>query len=89
MDRKLEQRAAIKFCYLLRHSATESYWELIQAYDNDSMSRTQAFEWYKKFLDGVESIKDEERSGRPKTSVIPGPPDRNVLTLKDSILKNN
>ncbi|GFT28709.1 hypothetical protein TNCV_4832641 [Trichonephila clavipes] len=35
---------------------------------SDTLPRTQAFEWYWRFREGRESVKDEERSGHPQTS---------------------
>ena len=32
------------------------------------MSRTQIFEWHKKFKEGKEDVKDDPRSGRSSTS---------------------
>ena len=43
--------------------------ELIQkAYGDAALSRTLIFEWHKRFREGRESVKDDERSGRPSTS---------------------
>ena len=39
-----------------------------KAYDDAAISRTTIFEWYKRFREGGESVKDDERSGRPTTS---------------------
>ena len=49
-------------------SATKTV-ELIQkAYGDAALSRTTIFEWHKRFREGRESVKDNERSGRPTTS---------------------
>ena len=59
---------AIKFCCKVDFSATETV-ELIQkAYGDAVLSRTTIFEWHKRFREGRESVKDDERSGRPSTS---------------------
>lgn len=68
MDAKEEQRAAIKFCYKAGFSASESVELFKKAYGDGSASRTTIFEWFKRFRDGRESLKDEERSGRPTSS---------------------
>ena len=68
MDVKEEQRVAIKFCCKVDFSATKTV-ELIQkAYGDAALSRTTIFEWHKRFREGRESVKDDERSGRPTTS---------------------
>ena len=68
MDGKEEQRVAIKFCCKVDFSATKTV-ELIQkAYGDAALSRTTIFEWYRRFREGRESVKDDERSGRPTTS---------------------
>ena len=68
MHVKDEQRVAIKFCCKADFSATKSV-ELIQkAYGDAALSRTTTFEWHKRFREGRESVKDDERSFRPTTS---------------------
>ena len=68
MDVKKEKRVAIKFCCKVDFSAAESV-ELIQkAYGDAALSRTTIFEWHKRFREGRESVKDDERSGRLTTS---------------------
>jgi transposase len=68
MDVKGEQRVAITFCCKVDFSATKNV-ELIQkAYGDAGLSRTTIFEWHKRFREGRESVKDDELSGRPKTS---------------------
>ena len=68
MDVKEEQRVAIKFCCKIDFSAIKTV-ELIQkAYGDAALSRRTIFEWHKRFREGRESVKDEERSGPPTTS---------------------
>jgi transposase len=64
----MEQRAAIKFCFKLGKSASETYELLQKAYGSDSLSRSTTFEWFKRFREGRQSMEDVERSGRPTTS---------------------
>ena len=65
MGVKEEQRVAIKFFCKVDFSATKAV-ELIQkAYGVAALSRTTIFEWHKRFREGRESVKDDERSGRP------------------------
>jgi len=59
-DVKEEQLVAIKFCCKVDFSATKAV-ELIQkAYGDAALSRTTIFEWHKRFLEGRESVKDDE-----------------------------
>jgi transposase len=67
-DFNMEQRAAIKFCFRLGKSASETYEFLQKAYGSDSLSCSVTFEWFKRFQEGWESLEDDERSGRPTTS---------------------
>jgi len=68
MDVKEEQRVAIKVCCKVDFSATKAV-ELIQkAYGDAALSRRTIFEWHKRFREGRESVKEDERSGRPTTS---------------------
>jgi len=49
MDVKEQQRVVIKFCCKVNFSATKNV-ELIQkAYGDAALSRTQIFEWHKRF----------------------------------------
>ncbi|PNF19357.1 hypothetical protein B7P43_G06720 [Cryptotermes secundus] len=63
-----EQRAAVKFCFLLGKSGTETLEMLKTAYKDDAMGKTQVFEWFSRFKNGEISIDDKPRSGRPSTA---------------------
>lgn len=43
MERKLEQRYAVKFCVKLRKSPTETFDMIRTAYGNDAMCRSRLF----------------------------------------------
>ena len=62
----LEERYAMKFCFKLRKNATETYGMLQTAFRPSCMSRASVFEWYKRFKEGMESVRDDERYGRSK-----------------------
>ena len=65
---KEEQRVVIKFCCKVNFLATKTV-ELIQkAYGDAALSWTTIFEWHKRFQEGRESVKDDERSGQATTS---------------------
>jgi hypothetical protein len=59
-DRLLEQRINIKFCGKLGKSASETLQMLTAAYDADAMKKSSVFEWYKRFKEGREDVKDDE-----------------------------
>ena len=60
------ERYAIKFCFKLGKKATETYGMLQTAFEPSCMNRTSVFEWYKRFKEGRESVRDDERCGRSK-----------------------
>jgi len=45
----MEQRINVKFCVKLGKSATETYDLLKKVYGDQCLSRTQIFEWFKRF----------------------------------------
>jgi hypothetical protein len=68
MQRSLEQYYAIKFCAKPCKSGSETLQLLRTAYGDVVLSSAQVFSWHKLFKDGRESVKDEQRAGRPSTS---------------------
>ena len=52
----LVERYAIKLFFKLEKNATETY----------GMNRASVFEWHKRFKEGRESVRDDERCGRSK-----------------------
>ena len=63
----LEERYAIKFCFKLGKNATETTYGMLQtAFSPSCMNRASIFEWYKRFKEGMESVRDDERCGRSK-----------------------
>ena len=63
-----EQRAAVKFCFLLGKSAAETIVMLKTAYVDAALSKTRVYEWFSRFKNGEMLIEDQPRSGRPATS---------------------
>ncbi|GFW35361.1 protein GVQW3 [Trichonephila clavipes] len=76
-----EQRCAIKFCFRLRHNATETFPKLQQAYGDSVLSRAQVFRRFKAFSEGRESLEDEPRNGRPPVSKTA----ENVVRVRDLV----
>ena len=57
----LEEQYAIK-CFKLGNNATETYGILQNAFGASYMNRASVFEWHKRFKEGRESVRDNERS---------------------------
>ena len=62
----LEERYAIKLCFKLGKNATETYGMLQTAFRPSCMNRASVFEWHKRFKEGRESVRDDERCERSK-----------------------
>ena len=62
----LEEQYAIKLCFKLGKNVTETYGMLQTAFRPSCMNWTSVFEWYKRFKEGRESVKDDERCARSK-----------------------
>ena len=62
----LEEQYAIKFCFKLRENATETYGILQTAFRPSCMNLASIFECHKRFKEGTESVRDDERCGRSK-----------------------
>ena len=62
----LEEQYAIKFCFKHGKNVTETYWMLQTAFGESCMNRVSVFELYKRFKEGRESVRDDEKCGRSK-----------------------
>ena len=62
----LEERYAIKLCFKLGKNATETYGMLQTTFGASCMNRASVFECHKRFKEGRESVRDDERCGRSK-----------------------
>ena len=62
----VEERYAIKLCFRLGKNATETYGMLHTAFGGSCMNRASVFDWHKRFKEGKESVRDDERCGRSK-----------------------
>ena len=66
----LEERYAMKFCFKLgKNDTTEMYGMLQTAFLWSCMNQASVFEWHKRFKEGRESVRDDERCGRSKKSI--------------------
>ena len=70
-EETLEERYAIKFCFKLEINATETYGMLHTAFGASCMNRASVFEWHKRFKEGREFVRDDERCGRGMEVNIP------------------
>ena len=62
----LEERYPIKFCFKLGKNATETYGMLQTAFRPSCMGQASVFKWHKRFKEGRESARDDERCGMGK-----------------------
>ena len=62
----LEERYAIKLCFKLGKNAKEMYGMLQTAFRPSCMNRASVFVWHKRFKEGRESVRDDERCRRSK-----------------------
>jgi len=67
-----EQRIDMKFCFKLQKSAKETQEMLKLVYGDAAVTMETVYKWFERFLNGCESVQDEERSGRPSTSKTQG-----------------
>jgi len=81
----VEQRANMKFCVQLGKSGTETYDLLKKVYGDECPSRTQVFEWFKRFKEGREEIGDDQGPGRPITLKT----DANIEKVGETVRQNH
>ena len=62
----LEERYAIKFCFNLGKNAAENYGTLQTDFRPSCINWASVFEWHKRFKEGRESVREDERYGRSK-----------------------
>ena len=62
----LEEKYAIKSCFKLGRNATKTNGMVQTAFGPSCMNRASVFEWHKRFKEGRESVRDDERCGRSK-----------------------
>ena len=62
----LEERYTIKSYFKLGKNARETYGILQTTFGASCMNRASVFEWHKRFKEGRESVRDDERCERSK-----------------------
>lgn len=84
MEELKSQRICIKFCVKNEIKCNKVCEMLQKAYGHSAMKKTSVYEWYKRFQDGREDVEDDERSGRPNTSII----DENVKKVEKMVMND-
>ncbi|KAG5348132.1 SETMR methyltransferase, partial [Acromyrmex charruanus] len=84
MDSKLEQRTCIKFCCKNEIKCSDTLKILQKCYGDDTLSKTQVYQWYECFKSGREAVEDDARPGRPSTSKT----DENVDEIRQLLIEN-
>ena len=70
MDKK-EFRVLIKHCFLMRKNAIEAKQWFDKRYGDSASGKSTIIDWYAEFQHGHTNTDDAERSGRPKSALIP------------------
>jgi len=78
------ERVNIKFLVKLKKSVMETFQLLTEAYGEECVSCARMFEWQKRFSEGRESVKDDDRPDHPHTAVT----DDNIEKARDVIRKD-
>ena len=76
----MEQQINLKFLVKLRKTPTECF-KLREVYGEGVMSRTQIFEWHKRFKKGYEEVEDDPKTRRPFTTRT----DKNITRVKQLV----
>ncbi len=69
MGKTTEQRAAIRVCWKAGFNATKTFEMIQKVYSESTVHRAIVFRRCNAFLDGGKAICDEQRSGRPMTTM--------------------
>ena len=77
-DFKLKQRAYIKIRILLGFAPKDVLADVEIVYKDNSLSYSTVKDWAKRFREGLDSLEDGFRSGRPKSAVTSG----NILEIE-------
>ena len=65
----LQERYAIKLCFKLGKNAPKTYGMLQTAFGSSCINQASVFGWHKRFKEGRESVRDDERCARNKEVV--------------------
>jgi [histone H3]-lysine36 N-dimethyltransferase SETMAR len=79
-----EQRINIRFCVLLGHTVSETHTMLQAAYGQDAVSLSTVRRWHSRFQDGRSCVKDDPKSGRPRSVRVP-----ETINFVDDVISEN
>ena len=65
-ENTLEEGYAIKICFKLGKNSTETYGMLQTAFRPSCKNRASVLEWHNRFMEGRESVRDDDKCGRSK-----------------------
>ncbi|KAJ8962487.1 hypothetical protein NQ318_000875 [Aromia moschata] len=66
---QMEQRVNLKFLVKLEKICTEAYVMLKEVYGDECLSRTQVFEWFKRFKEGRETTEDGPSTSKTNENI--------------------
>ena len=87
MDEK-EFRVLIKHFFLMGKNTVEAKQWLDKRYGDSAPEKTTMINWYAEFERGRKNTHDDERSGRPKSAVIPENITKNIWLQWSSDCQN-
>jgi hypothetical protein len=64
---QFEQQENLKFCQKLGNSTSETFQMIKQVYGEEVLGRSAVFKWHKRFVQGRDSLEDDEHISRPRT----------------------
>ena len=67
MERSVEQRYAVKFCFRLWKFASETFELIKQVHGDDALSHTRVFEWHKMFKEDPTTVRTDPQVAKVKT----------------------
>ncbi len=69
-EKKMEQRCAVRFCFLSNKSATET-WQAVQGVYREELSLSQrsVYDWYRQFENRRQSCMLTPHGGQPSTAL--------------------
>ena len=83
MDKNIEHKICLKFCFENVISCAESLKILQKAYSESPLSKTRAYEWYSE-SQSSRDVEDLPRSDRPSTSST----EVNIAKVKEMVTEN-
>ncbi len=83
MESNLEQRYALRFCFLAGFTMTNSYEMLKSAYSDSVISCTAMYRWYSEFKTGIMEVEDLSRNGHHATTRTNKNIARIIVALKE------